>query len=399
MNTRERFHAVMGFEPGVRTLRWEFGYWNATVDRWYTEGLKRSPYSPPPGLADGGAHYGEGLPFPYNLGTFRYRDHDIHTLLKMDPGTASIPLNWRFSPPLREAIIEEDETTQLMINADGVTVRVRKDSASIPQFVDWPVRDWTTWRQVKEERFGLEIMTRFPARWHEVAASYRQRDYPLGLRMEGFFSIPRELMGIEHQLLTYYDDPKLMHDINETLATVWLAMLEEVLSRVDLDFVHIWEDMAFKNGPLISPLMFKTFLSPYYRRITEFLKMYNIDHIFVDTDGNCWELIEPFLNAGVRGLFPFEVQAGMDVVEVRQRFPQLLIQGGLDKVKVAQGKAAIDAELEAKLPFMLSHGGYIPFLDHLVPPDVSWDNFLHYRERVNQYIESYPSQLSKGTRK
>ena len=65
------------------------------------------------------------------------------------------------------------------------------------------------------------------------------------------------------------------------------------------------------------------------------------------------------------------------------------MQGGLDKTKVAEGRRAIDAELEAKLPFMLARGGYIPFCDHMVPPDVPWDNFLYYRERVRQYVERY----------
>jgi uroporphyrinogen decarboxylase len=114
-----------------------------------------------------------------------------------------------------------------------------------------------------------------------------------------------------------------------------------------------------------------------------------VDAIFVDTDGNCWKLIAPFLEAGVTGLFPFEVNSGMDVVEVRKAFPQLLIQGGLDKLKIAQGKEAVAAELDAKLPAMLQAGGYIPFMDHLVPPEVSWENFCYYRERLNDMIERY----------
>ncbi len=89
------------------------------------------------------------------------------------------------------------------------------------------------------------------------------------------------------------------------------------------------------------------------------------------------------------GLCPFEVQAGMDIVEIRKQYPRLLIEGGLDKTKVARGQEAIDAELEAKLPPMLSQGGYIPCCDHLVPPDVPWLNFRYYRERVREYIERY----------
>jgi hypothetical protein len=248
LTIREHYHAVMNFEPGVRTLLWEFGYWTAVVERWYGEGLRRSPFSPPPGRPGGSGVLAEALPFPVNPGTTRYRDYDIHSLLGFDAGTVRIPLNWRHSPPFRETILEEGETTQVMINVDGVKVRVSKNSDSLPQYLAWPVHDRASWERIKEERFSLNVRSRFPGSWEELAPTYRDRDYPLGLVMDGFFSTPRELLGVERQLMMYYDDPQLMHDINERLVAVWLAMLEEVVSRVTLDFVYIWEDMAFKNG-------------------------------------------------------------------------------------------------------------------------------------------------------
>jgi uroporphyrinogen decarboxylase len=183
-----------------------------------------------------------------------------------------------------------------------------------------------------------------------------------------------------------------MHDINDHLCKTWLGVLEEVLSRVDLDFFYIWEDMAFKNGPLISPGMFKEFITPYYMRVTDFVKARGVGVICVDTDGDCWKLIPRFMEAGVTGLYPFEVQAGMNVVEVRKQYPGLIIMGGLDKSRVAQGKQAIDEELDSKLPLLLPQGGCIPFCDHLVPPDVSWEDFCYYRKRLNLYIEQYPSR-------
>jgi hypothetical protein len=50
INCRERYLAVMRGEPGARTLLWGFGYWVETVERWYGEGLQRTPLSLPPGL-------------------------------------------------------------------------------------------------------------------------------------------------------------------------------------------------------------------------------------------------------------------------------------------------------------------------------------------------------------
>ncbi len=89
---------------------------------------------------------------------------------------------------------------------------------------------------------------------------------------------------------------------------------------------------------------------------------------------------------------PMEVAANMDVVKLRQAFPRLQLIGGIDKRKIAAGKATIDRELQAKIPDLLKNGGYIPCCDHSVPPDVSWDNFCYYRQRVAELVQSASQQ-------
>jgi len=74
---------------------------------------------------------------------------------------------------------------------------------------------------------------------------------------------------------------------------------------------------------------------------------------------------------------------------VRRAFPRLQILGGLDKVQLAAGRAQIDAELE-KVSGLLRQGGYVPYVDHLVPPDISWANFEYYRTRLNQIVRDTP---------
>ncbi len=391
MSARERYLAVMRFEPGVRTLLWEYGYWNSTVERWYGEGLRRSCFAQPPGMPSGDVLHGEGVPWPPRPGRCAYRDIDIHHLLQLDEGVVRIPVNWRSFPPFEEVTLEEDDATRTLINRDGVKVRVRKNSDSLPQHLDWPVHDRRSWERVKDEHFRMEVRSRLPPRWESLACTYRTRDYPLGVILYGFFGIPRELLGVTRQLMMYYDDPALMHDINGHLLGLFLAMLEELLAAVELDYVYVWEDLAFKNGPLISPQLFAEFMVPYYSSLCSFLRARNVDVICVDTDGDFQALIPGFVQGGITGFFPFEVQAGVDVVEVRKQYPSLQIQGGLDKIKLAAGPSAIDAELSAKLPYMLQRGGYVPFCDHLVPPDVSWDNFCYYRQRVKEYAERYRS--------
>lgn len=47
----------------------------------------------------------------------------------------------------------------------------------------------------------------------------------------------------------------------------------------------------------------------------------------------------------------------------------ILLIGGVNKVQLAKGKEAMDQKLKRLHP-LLAKGGYIPTVDHRVPPDV-----------------------------
>jgi uroporphyrinogen decarboxylase len=64
------------------------------------------------------------------------------------------------------------------------------------------------------------------------------------------------------------------------------------------------------------------------------------------------------------------------------------ILGGIDKIRIAEGKKAIDEELQSKVPVLLKSGGYIPHVDHHVHPEISWEDFKYYRSRLNEMILS-----------
>ena len=155
-----------------------------------------------------------------------------------------------------------------------------------------------------------------------------------------------------------------------------------------MDYILIWEDLAFKNGPLISPDIFREFILPYYKKFIQRMKTFGVKHFFVDTDGNFEVLIPLFIEGGVTGFYPFEVQAGMDIEKIRDLYPELVIMGGIDKMALAKGKEAIDGEI-AKVKRMLKKGGYIPYTDHMVPPDVSFENYTYFRKQLKLAINDF----------
>ena len=92
------------------------------------------------------------------------------------------------------------------------------------------------------------------------------------------------------------------------------------------------------------------------------------------------------MEEGVNIMFPLEVPAGVDPYAWRREFGMnLRLKGGIAKEALVRGGAAIDKELERIRP-LLEQGGYIPHLDHLVPPDISYRNYCEYLEKKRRLI-------------
>lgn len=387
MNTRERFVAVMNFETPDRNLLWEMGYWSDTLERWYREGLERKVNRQ--GTPGAGIR-GEASPHDETSPT-RFRERDAHNILGFDPGLINLPVNSGPQPLFSHAVFEE--TAEYLVYQDeyGVKKRLSKGGASVPEFIDWQVKNRRDFERLKEERFQPLLEQRVPENWPELVEEYRDRDFPLSIGGYpfGFYGFLRYLMGEERLLLSFYDDPKLVKDIMGFLADFWIELWDQALAEVQVDCAHFWEDMAYRTAPLISPATFREFMTPCYQRVTGFLKDRGVQIILVDSDGNLDELIPLFLEAGLTGIWPIEIQAGNDLLAIRRQYPRLQIQGGIDKLQIAKGREAIDRELGLKIPFMLRHGGYIPHLDHAAHPEISWPDFCYYRRRLLELIEEH----------
>ncbi|MEN8158334.1 MAG: uroporphyrinogen decarboxylase family protein [Bacteroidota bacterium] len=409
MNLRERFHEVMNFNPEVHSLKWEFGYWGETIKNWYDSGLpkKHVPYpnpaittptsslyskawtcQGPEVLPNGIAVMAGGLYWPSQGFPL---DRDVRSHFGMDYTQRLVDVNLHFCPMFDVEEIAQDQETYTYRDIDGVKRVFLKDEATIPTALEWPIKDRASWEKLKEERLNLKnIKDRFPANWDELVKEYRNRDYPLavGGYPQGFFGTLAHLIGYENLFNWYCLEPDLVHDILDTFTNIWLAVYEEVLSQVEIDHWQIFEDISFGKGCMISMEMVREFLNPYIKRIGDFLKEKGVKVILLDTDGDCNELIPVLLEAGVTGMYPFETHCGMDVMKVRKQYPKLQMLGGISKTNIQLGPQKIDEMLEP-VEYVLKTGGYIPFGDHFIPPEVDFENFSYYRNRLNDLIDKY----------
>ena len=221
----------------------------------------------------------------------------------------------------------------------------------------------------------------------EDAAQYKKMhddgDLVVWITVDGFFWFPRTLFGIEEHLYAFYDEPELMHRMNQDEADYINYVIDEMSKAIQPDFMTFAEDMSYNLGPMLSEEMFDEFLLPYYRQTVPHIEEAGIIPI-VDTDGQLEGMIPWLQRAGIRGALPLERKAGVDVNRIRKNYPDFLIIGAYDKMVMSVSEQAMREEFERLLPAMRS-GGYIPSVDHQTPPEVSLDNYRTYLKLLEEY--------------
>ena len=324
MNTRERFHAVMNFEPFDRlpVLEWA-GWWNETIERWHAEGLP------------------EELDDRYEI--CRHFGLDIYKQDWFPVQRPDCP-----APPHHGAGLIEDE--------DGYE-RILKHL-----YPENPVN--------KE-------------RWEKWAGEQGRGEVVLWFTVDGFFWFPRRLLGIERHLYAFYDQPDLMRRINQDLTEWILKTIDQVCSICTPDFMTFGEDMSYNHGPMLSEDLFHTFLKPYYDRVIPKLEENGVIPV-VDSDGDISAAAPWFREAGVRGILPLERQAGVDIARLREDNPEMLFIGHFDKMVMNKGEAAVREEFERLVP-TAAKGGFVIGCDHQTPPGVSYDEYRLYVELFRDY--------------
>jgi hypothetical protein len=229
MDNRERFLRTMRYEPVDRRPLHLVGAWPDTLARWRREGL-------PADVRDVHAYLGVESLRVLNLS-----------------GVSGV------YPAVPARVVREDDAEIIHIDGYGRTVRDFKNHTSMPEWLDFPVKSADDLRRYLDEHFDVgRLDERFDAAWAARLRTARETPDAVTLIDGGcYYWTLRSIAGVEHASYLLLDALELVDELFERYWTVTMEGLKRVSAQLRIDVIGFGEDIAFRNGPFMSPPLFR----------------------------------------------------------------------------------------------------------------------------------------------
>ncbi len=199
----------------------------------------------------------------------------------------------------------------------------------------------------------------------------------------GFFSTLLS-MGMERFFLALHEDRGLVEELMDRY-TDWAAAVAARVCEMEIDVFVSTDDLAWKQGPMISPVLFRELVLPRFRRVAQQVSKPWIMH----SDGNIAPLVEDLLSLGLSGLHPFEPEA-MDIRAAKRRWgDRVCLVGNVSLVTLGRGTPAqVEAEAQGLIRDLGPFGGYILSSANSIASYVPVENVMAMKRAVEGPHES-----------
>jgi hypothetical protein len=383
MTNRERILAALNYEPYDRLPVLHFGFLADTLIKWKNEGHLTEE------------EFGDAMSADQDV-----RLEALTKKLGFDVAYHRVfSLNARISPGFESKVIEVlPDGSKKVMNGFGV-INLQKDGAgSIPMEFDHLLKGRKEWDELflPQMQFSMDRvngvmvnceteMKRFDQGGREYLMQPNRENHYL-LHCGSLFGSLRDMVGMVNLCYLMADDPDLVIEMISVTADLCYQCVKAALeSGAKFDIAHFWEDICFKNGPLVNPAFFAEHVGPHYKRITDLVASYGIDLVSLDCDGMIDTLVPTWLENGVNVMFPIEVGTwNASIADWREKYGKhVLGVGGMRKHVLARDYAAVDEEVE-RLKRLVDLGGFIPCPDHRIADDAEWENVQYYTDRARK---------------
>jgi len=298
-------------------------------------------------------------------------------------------LNWLWPVPFpgrNETVAETDETRDSR-DGHGKLVRYWKARSGTPEHLGFECDSREKWEQVFKPALLATGLQSDPAAVARAYRDGRQKQKWCHLTGVESFEQTRALMGDEITMMAMAEDPDWIAEVSRTHTDIMVQNLDAIMATgIQPDGLWIYGDMAYKNGTMCSPQMYRELIWPDHKRLADWAHAHRMKFIY-HTDGDVRGVMDLYIAAGFDCYQPIESKANMDVRKLCPQYGEKLAMFGNIDVMImgTNDKARIEEEIRSKFAAGMATKGYIYHSDHSVPPMVSWDTYQFIMECVEKY--------------
>lgn len=183
----------------------------------------------------------------------------------------------------------------------------------------------------------------------------------------------------------YIEYPELINKWLQAIADFEEKRIHDIADEKLSPLVLSYCDIAWNKGLIFSPDFLRKELIPFVKQNVNAWHKHNIK-VFYHSEGDIRAIIPDLIEAGIDGIHPVEPMAGMNVEEIKERYPGLLMIGGLDNSQMLNtwNIDDIDSAVKEALSRGKKDGGYIISSSEIHPacdPErvvKMWDSEIKY---------------------
>ncbi len=183
---------------------------------------------------------------------------------------------------------------------------------------------------------------------------------------------------IEPFTYLYYSQPDTVSEYLALKAERAIEMVDAIADRTLSPVVLIADDLASRTGPVFSPAFLRKEYFPLLKKLVARWKSYGLKVLY-HSDGNYKMLIDDFINCGVDGFYCLEPSAGMDIIQLKNQYPEMIWAGGLDGVDLMERGSPEDVTGQVKRQIeetqALDKGGIFLGTSSEINPLIKPENF------------------------
>jgi uroporphyrinogen decarboxylase len=329
--------------------------WQATVDRWRTEGL-------PSGIEP--------------------QDYFGYELVGFGADT---------SPRFKEEVLSIDNEYIVERDSYGGVRKNHRDFTTTPMIIDYPCKSREDWEKIKPRLLPSDRRVDWVTDLRNAQKERSRGRYITYNAIVGYDKL-QKYVASERLLRAVIREPEWIKDMYWTDARFVMEMCDRMRAGgFEFDGAFLFCDLGYRHGPFFSPRHYEDQLHPVFKELCDFFHRREMQ-VILHCCGNVRALIPYFIEEGIDCLQPLEVKAGMDLIELKGEYgDEMAYMGGIDvRLMDLDDPRPLEKEIREKVTVAKEDGGYIYHSDHSVPNTVSFRQYQRVIELIRKYGEYEP---------